>query len=73
MDLTLIYLNTHLLEYSEGMSGRSRRRREHMPPTSAGLLRFFEEEVGGIKLKPTVIAIISIAMIVVSVLLILFF
>jgi preprotein translocase subunit Sec61beta len=55
------------------MSGRSRRRREHMPPTSAGLLRFFEEEVGGIKLKPTVIAILSIAMIVVSVLLVLFF
>lgn len=44
-----------------------------MPPTSAGLLRFFEEEVGGIKVKPTVIAILSITVIVVSILLLIFF
>lgn len=44
-----------------------------MPPTSAGLLRFFEEEVGGIKLKPTVIAILSITIIIVSILLVIFF
>ncbi|MEM1559477.1 MAG: preprotein translocase subunit Sec61beta [Candidatus Bathyarchaeia archaeon] len=55
------------------MSGRSRRRREHMPPTSAGLLRFFEEEVGGIKLKPTVVAILSVAIITISIVLLIFF
>ncbi|MEM2504495.1 MAG: preprotein translocase subunit Sec61beta [Candidatus Bathyarchaeia archaeon] len=57
----------------EDMSGRSRRRREHMPPTSAGLLRFFEEEVGGIKLKPTVVAILSVAIITISIVLLIFF
>ncbi|MEM2323848.1 MAG: preprotein translocase subunit Sec61beta [Candidatus Bathyarchaeia archaeon] len=44
-----------------------------MPPTSAGLLRFFEEEVGGIKLKPTVVAILSVAIIIISIVLLIFF
>lgn len=44
-----------------------------MPPTSAGLLRFFEEEVGGVKLKPMVIAGLTVATIVGSILLLIFF
>lgn len=38
------------------MSGSRRRRREApLPATGAGLLRFFEEETKGIKIKPHVI------------------
>ena len=32
-----------------------------MPASSAGLLRFFEEELRGIRLRPEVVAIITIA------------
>ncbi len=37
------------------MSARRRRRREEAPPplSGAGLVRFFEEEIRGIKIHPT--------------------
>ncbi len=37
-----------------------------MPAASAGLLRFFEEETSGIKLRPEIIIILAIALIAVS-------
>jgi preprotein translocase subunit Sec61beta len=39
-----------------------------MPAASAGLLRFFEEETEGVKIRPELLVVISIALIVVSVL-----
>jgi len=39
-----------------------------MPAASAGLLRFFEEETEGIKIRPELLMIVSVALIVVSVL-----
>jgi preprotein translocase subunit Sec61beta len=39
-----------------------------MPAASAGLLRFFEEETEGIKIRPEILMIVSVALIVVSVL-----
>lgn len=39
-----------------------------MPASSAGLLRFFEDETRGIKVKPEVVLAISITLIVVSIL-----
>jgi len=39
-----------------------------MPAASAGLLRFFEEETEGIKIRPELLMAMSIALIVVSVL-----
>ena len=46
-------------------SWMSRRRREApMPATGAGLLRFFEEEGKGLKLRPEVVLIAGIALIV---------
>ncbi|MEM0444542.1 MAG: preprotein translocase subunit Sec61beta [Nitrososphaerota archaeon] len=40
------------------MSGSRRRRREApMPATGAGLLRFFEEETKGIKLRPQIVVL----------------
>ena len=54
------------------MSGRiggrqkKRKREAPMPAASAGLLRFFEEETAGIKLRPEIIIILAIALIAVS-------
>jgi preprotein translocase subunit Sec61beta len=44
-----------------------------MPAASAGLLRFFEEETEGVKVKPELLVIFSIALIIVSVLAKVFF
>jgi preprotein translocase subunit Sec61beta len=38
-----------------------------MPAASAGLLRFFEEETPGIKVRPEVVLILSIVLIAVSI------
>lgn len=51
------------------MSGKKARRREARgPPTSAGLLRFFEEESLGLKIKPRTLIILVVAFIVISIL-----
>jgi len=53
------------------MSRRRRRkdeRRAPMPAQSAGLLRFFEEETEGLKVKPELLIFLTIAFIIVSVL-----
>ncbi len=39
-----------------------------MPASSAGLLRFFEDETHGVKVRPEIVIIISIATIIVSIL-----
>lgn len=39
-----------------------------MPAVSAGLLRFFEEETEGIKLRPEIVVVLAIALIVICVL-----
>jgi len=44
-----------------------------MPAASAGLLRFFEEETEGIKVKPEILVALAIALIVVCVLANVFF
>lgn len=53
----------------------SRKRKDTgpMPAASAGLLRFFEEETEGVKIRPELLVIVSIALIVVSVLAKVFF
>jgi preprotein translocase subunit Sec61beta len=38
-----------------------------MPAASAGLLRFFEEETEGIKVRPELLVVLAVALIVVSV------
>jgi preprotein translocase subunit Sec61beta len=51
------------------MSRREKRRKSEapMPAASAGLLRFFEEETPGIKVRPEVVLIIAIALIAISI------
>ncbi|MCS7385978.1 MAG: preprotein translocase subunit Sec61beta [archaeon GB-1867-005] len=44
------------------MSRRKRRREGVMPVTGAGLIRFFEEEVRGIKVSPIHVIIMAIAL-----------
>ena len=40
-----------------------------MPASSAGLLRFFEDETQGIKIRPEIVVVLAVALVVVSVLL----
>ena len=52
------------------MSKKSKRSDEGapMPAVSAGLLRFFEEETDGIKLRPEIVVVLAISLIVICVL-----
>jgi preprotein translocase subunit Sec61beta len=49
------------------MSKKKKEDRGPMPAASAGLLRFFEEETEGIKIRPELLMIFAIGLIVVSV------
>ncbi len=49
------------------MSKKKREAAGPMPSGSAGLLRFFEEETKGIKIRPEFLVVIAVALIVVSV------
>ena len=55
--------------------GMKRRKKDQgpMPAASAGLLRFFEEETEGIKIRPELLVAIAVSLIVVSVLAKIFF
>jgi preprotein translocase subunit Sec61beta len=46
---------------------RSRSREAPMPAASAGLLRFFEEESEGFKVRPEVVMLLSVVLMVLSV------
>jgi preprotein translocase subunit Sec61beta len=49
-------------------SAREKRRKREapMPAASAGLLRFFEEETPGVKIRPEVVIMMSIGLVAVS-------
>ena len=55
------------------MSKKKKEKSSPMPAASAGLLRFFEEETEGIKVKPEILVGLTIALIVVCVLANVFF
>jgi preprotein translocase subunit Sec61beta len=50
------------------MSRKKKDSQGPMPAASAGLLRFFEEETEGIKIRPEILMVASVALIVISVL-----
>ncbi len=52
---------------SKSKRERKREKRAPSPMQSAGLLRFFEEETRGIKVKPEMVVILGIALIIASV------
>ena len=47
---------------------KKRKRGAPMPATGAGLLRFFEEETPGFKVKPELVVILGVALIVACIL-----
>jgi len=52
---------------------KKRERRSPMPAQSAGLLRFFEEETQGIKVKPELAVGIGVALVITCILALIFF
>ena len=42
---------------------KKRERKSPMPAASAGLLRFFEEETQGIKVRPELVVVLAVALI----------
>jgi len=55
------------------MSKKKKEKASPMPAASAGLLRFFEEETEGIKVRPEMLVALAIALIIVCVLAQVFF
>jgi preprotein translocase subunit Sec61beta len=55
------------------MSKKKKDKKAPMPAASAGLLRFFEEETEGIKVRPELLVVLSMALVVVCVLAQVFF
>jgi preprotein translocase subunit Sec61beta len=62
--------HTIVSHFSEQVNVMSKRKKEAgpMPAASAGLLRFFEEETEGIKIRPELLVVFAVALIVISVL-----
>lgn len=50
------------------MSRRRKRDEGPMPVSGAGLIRFFEEEISGVKVKPVLVVIMAMALIITVVL-----
>jgi preprotein translocase subunit Sec61beta len=50
------------------MSSKKDKNKAPMPASSAGLLRFFEDETHGIKIRPEIVVILAIALVIVSIL-----
>jgi preprotein translocase subunit Sec61beta len=48
---------------------KKRQRKSPMPAQGAGLLRFFEEETRGIKVRPELVVILAVALILACILL----
>ena len=60
----------------QGYLVSSRRKKKEtgpMPAASAGLLRFFEEETEGVKIRPELLVVLSVTLVVISVLAKVFF
>ena len=55
------------------MSKKKKEQKGPMPAASAGLLRFFEEETEGIKIRPELLVVFAVALIVISVMAKVFF
>lgn len=53
--------------------GKKRERRSPMPAQSAGLLRFFEEETRGVRVKPELAVILGVALVLACILAQMFF
>jgi preprotein translocase subunit Sec61beta len=50
------------------MSKKKKESKSPMPAASAGLLRFFEEETEGVKVRPEILVVLAVGLIIVAVL-----
>ena len=71
--VTLINANRTLKRQGYLVSRKKKKDTGPMPAASAGLLRFFEEETEGIKIRPELLVIFAVSLIVLSVLAKVFF
>jgi preprotein translocase subunit Sec61beta len=55
------------------MSRKKKEKKSPMPAASAGLLRFFEEETEGVKIRPEILMALAITLVVISVIAKIFF
>ena len=55
------------------MSKKKKESKSPMPAASAGLLRFFEEETEGVKVRPELLMVAAVSLIIISVLAKVFF
>jgi preprotein translocase subunit Sec61beta len=55
------------------MAKKKKESKSPMPAASAGLLRFFEEETEGVKMRPEILMALAVALVVISVLAKVFF
>ena len=55
------------------MSKKKKETKSPLPAASAGLLRFFEEETEGVKIRPEVLMVLAVTLVIVSVLAKVFF
>jgi len=53
---------------SKSKRGKKREQSAPMPAASAGLLRFFEEETQGLRIRPELVVILSVGLILATVL-----
>jgi preprotein translocase subunit Sec61beta len=60
------------VQWGKAMS-KKKKDKAPMPAASAGLLRFFEEETEGVKIRPEILVIFAVTLIVISVLAKVFF
>jgi len=51
------------------MSSKKKKSSAPMPASSAGLLRFFEDETHGIKIKPTYVIALALSLVIFSIML----
>jgi len=63
-------MNIPIAWYHCKVTAVSRKKKESqgpMPAASAGLLRFFEEETEGIKIRPEILMVLAVGLVVVSI------
>jgi preprotein translocase subunit Sec61beta len=51
------------------LSSRKRRREGPLPASGAGLLRFFEDETKGVKIRPEIVIGLAVTLVILSILL----
>ena len=61
------------LKWGKWMSRKKKESKSPMPAASAGLLRFFEEETEGVKIRPEVLMVLAVTLVIISVLAKVFF